>query len=79
MTHTDVVKKLIGNINPIGQSSVDEERFNNLKDMCDLVNNLVGLIDDVAWLNRDSHEHSVMKARDYAKSFLTDTLGISNE
>ena len=41
MTNTDVVKKLIGKINPIGETNTDNERFENLKAMCELVNNLI--------------------------------------
>lgn len=77
MTHTDIVKKLIGNINPTGDSSRDGERFDNLVEMCELVNDLVQEIDDMAWRNRDAREASVVKARDYASNFLTATLGIT--
>ena len=34
----DIVNKLIGNIEPIGDTSVDEERFENLKSYCELIN-----------------------------------------
>lgn len=77
MTHTDIVKKLIGNINATGDSSRDDERFKNLQNMCTLVNDLVQEIDDMAWRNRDAREASVVKARDYASKFLTTTLGIT--
>lgn len=76
MTHTDIVKKLIGNIHPIGDSRIDEGRLENLKAMCELVKNLVNEIEVVHFNNKDSHEHSVKKAYDYASDFLTNTLGI---
>lgn len=77
MTNTEIIKKLIGNINPCGKSEVDAERLENLKAMCELVNDLVGEIDNVAYRNKDSYEASVKAMADYSKKFLTDTLGIS--
>lgn len=79
MNYTEIVEKLIGPIRPIGKSEVDSERFENLKEMCELVNNLVQKIDAVEYDNRGAHEYSVKQARDYAGKFLTDTLGISNQ
>lgn len=32
MTNTDVIKKLIGKINTIGETNTDNERFENLKE-----------------------------------------------
>ena len=79
MTNTDVIKKLIGNINPIGETDTDNERFENLKEMCDLVNNLITDIDDMAYSNRNSHQFSVKRASEYASEFLTKTVGISEQ
>lgn len=77
MTHTEIVIKLIGPIRPVGDASVDPERLENLKDLTDLVNALVVLIDDVATINNDSHEHSRAVAGKHAYKFLAETLGIS--
>lgn len=77
MTNTDVVKKLIGNINPIGETNTDNERFENLKAMCELVNNLITEIDDIAYKNEDAREFSVKRASEYASNFLTKTVGIA--
>lgn len=72
----EIVMSLIGNINPIGQANTDNDRFENLKDLCELVDDLVGKIDDVYYKNKDSHEFSVKRASDYANKFLTENLGI---
>ena len=77
MTNTDVVKKLIGKINPIGETNTDNERFENLKAMCELVNNLIIDIDDMAYQNKDSRKYSVKRASEYASNFLTKTIGIA--
>jgi hypothetical protein len=81
MTNTDVVKKLIGNVQPYGATHIDNERFENLKAMCKLVNELVTEIDTVSYKNKDRHEHSMKQMADYASNFLSNTLGIveSNE
>jgi len=76
MTNTDVINKLIGNINPVGETNTDNERFENLKAMCELVNNLIVDIDDMAYRNKDAYEFSKKRASEYAKKFLTETIGI---
>ena len=70
-----VVKKLIGNINPVGCTRTDDDRLENLKVMCELADKLLTDIDDMAYNNRHSHEHSVKVAVEYAKSFY-DKIGI---
>lgn len=77
MTHPEIVKKLIGNVNPAGDSSIDEQRFKNLEELCDLVGILVTEISHVAQ-NRESYEVSVKKLGQYAYDFLVDNLGIKS-
>lgn len=75
MTHTEIVKKLIGEITPIGETNTDNERFENLKAMCRLVNDLVVEIDNVA-INLNRPEYSIKRAAEYAEKFLCKDLGI---
>ena len=77
MTNTEVVKKLVGNVQPYGATHIDDERFENLKAMCELVNDLVTEIDRVAYENKDRHEYSMKQMADYASNFLSNTLGIT--
>lgn len=70
MTNTDVVKKLIGNIQPYGASHIDEQRFENLKAMCELVGNLMEEIKDAAKA-KDRYEHSMKEMGLYAYNFLS--------
>lgn len=77
MTNEEIVMKIIGRIRPVGETNTDDERFENLKQMCELVNNLVARIDAIGYEFRDSQEFSVKRASDYAKNFLTKTLGIT--
>lgn len=76
MTYTEIVIKLVGDIYPAGASHLDDKRFENLKEMCKLVNDLVTEIDYVA-CQAGRHEHSIKIMGEYAKDFLTRTLGIT--
>lgn len=77
MTHLEIVNKLIGRIEPAGDESRDDDYFENLKVMVDLTNRLIMQIDNVAYKYKDSYEHSVKRAADYASKFLTETVGIA--
>ncbi len=72
----DIVNKLIGNIEPIGDTTIDCERFENLKLYCELINEMVRRIDDVVCSNMDSSLASVKRSNDYISDFLTNTLKI---
>lgn len=73
----DIINKLTGNIEPIGDTAIDEERFENLKVYCELINEMVRRVDDVACKNESSTLASVKKANDYIGYFFTNTLGIA--
>lgn len=66
----DVTEKLIGNIDPIGETNTDNERFENLKVMADLV---CKLLEDIAFVyhnNKNANEHSRTIAMRYSKQFI---------
>lgn len=65
----EVVKKLIGPINPIGSTETDEMRFENLKSTTELVDALLTDIDAVQYVNKDCCEFSRKKAADFAEQF----------
>lgn len=70
MTNHEIVKKLIGEIRPVGDSHIDKERLDNLKNMCVLVNNLVLDIVDMAHMNRGAYQHSVKLSVNQADYFI---------
>ena len=47
----EVVTKLVGRINPVGETETDNERYENLKVMCELVEKLIVDIDNVGYSN----------------------------
>ena len=71
MTNYDVVKKLIGQIDPVGETHTDEKRFRNLTETIDLVDKLLFDLHQVAQ-NETRHEHSMSKAGKEAADFLKD-------
>lgn len=72
----EIVMKLVGSVNPVGETNLDNQRFENLKVLQDLIDKLVSKIDNVACRNKNSHEFSRKRAADSAAEFLTKTLGI---
>lgn len=76
LTTVELVTKLIGHVTPLGVSHVDTERLQNLKELCELTNELVRIIDNVVISSEGHQEHSIRVASEYAETFLSNTLGI---
>lgn len=70
MTHYEIVLKLIGNVRPEGDPSIDELASKNLKEMCDLTRNLLEEIDMVLCQRPFAKEYSVKKVQQEALDFL---------
>ncbi len=64
-----VVKKLIGNIEPVGETNEDNRRMENLKEIIDLTH---GLLLDIEFVStyKDRVEYSVKEAGEKASYFL---------
>ncbi len=69
MEIADVVMKLVGNIEPIGETHVDEKRLENLKALTSLVD---GLLHDICIVaqKKDCAEYSKSKAGKFADAFI---------
>lgn len=65
----EVVKTLVGPINPIGETNEDERRFENLKQMYFLIGQLIDEVEFVAG-KKISHQYSVKRAGEYAQKIL---------
>lgn len=70
MTHHEIVKKLIGPINPVGKSEVDQERLENLNKLCDLVEMLLMDIDDARHEGEGRYESSMKLIGNRAGEFI---------
>jgi len=69
LSHLGIVHKIIGPIDPVGDSGVDEKRYENLLQTIHLLHSLIMDLRDVA-SHKISHEHSVKKAGEKADKFL---------
>ena len=66
-----VVRKLAGPIDPVGSTETDAERFENLRVMTGVIEDLLRDVDTVAYDNKDRYEFSMKKAAGLAYKFLT--------
>lgn len=67
----EVVMKLVGPIDPIGDESADEKRFENLEALTYLTDMLLGDIRFVA-RHKGDHRHSMHKAGKHSANFLNE-------
>ena len=74
MTHSEIIRKLIGPVMPVGETREDEARLANIMAMSAV---LLDLLDDLteAVKSAGRHEMSMAKIGKYA----ADTLGIVRE
>lgn len=69
MNLDQIVRKLVGPIEPEGDSSIDEKRFENLQSLIAVTDSLLRDIRDAA-VNRESNEYSVKKIGVFANNYL---------
>jgi hypothetical protein len=77
LTVTEVVEKIIGKVDPVGETNADNERLENLKALCELTQNLLEKIKMIAYKNIEAKEFSVKRAGEYATEFMKEN-GIHN-
>ena len=65
----EVIKKLIGSIEPVGETHTDNARYENLQEMTRLADALLEDIGDIARHNKDRPEYSMSKAGKFAHGF----------
>jgi len=71
----EIVKKLVGDISPVGETNEDNKRFENLKIMGDLVESLLSDMDDIVYRKSNNQEYSIKRAVDFVIKFMDD-MGI---
>lgn len=74
----DIVKKIIGNTAPVGDSSVDHERHQNLREKIELTKSLIDDLKAVASY-KDEQEFSVRESGRMAHDFITELKEELNE
>lgn len=70
MTHTEIVKKLLGNIKPVGETNEDNKRLDNLNEYTELAENLIEEILEVA-KHSNRTEFSIKQLGLRAQYFIT--------
>jgi len=65
----EVIDKLVGRISPVGETNTDNERFENLETLCEVLNHYHA---ELVWLRRyeESYEYSVKRAGERARKFI---------
>lgn len=71
----DIVLKLTGQVRPVGESHEDDRRFENLKELLELMKQLHVLVDDIATTNKNRPEFSMSRAGKECDEYLN-WLGI---
>lgn len=69
MNHYEIVRKLIGPVTSVGDSGIDTQRLENLKETMDLVEKLLGDIQDAS-NSIHNHQASMKKIGEVADKFL---------
>ena len=69
-----IVKKLIGEIHPIGETHIDEKRFNNLEELMKLIDTLLYDIKEIANINKEGGicEKSIYFTSKKAKEYINE-------
>lgn len=71
----EVVTKLIGPIDPIGETNEDNRRYENLRNLTQLVDRALSDIDRISMSCKDDHRFSIKRAGEHCSKFFDD-LGI---
>ena len=74
----DIVRKLTGPIDPVGETHTDDKRFENLQARLELMRELHKEIDEVATYNKGRQEYSMSRAGKECDKYL-DWLGIPKD
>ena len=70
-----IIEKLIGPIEPVGDSDVDRIRLKNLEQYTNLIDKMLVEVDSIASSYKDHHQSSLSVAGEHCSKFM-DSLGI---
>lgn len=74
MEISEIVLKLIGPVQPVGDANADKQRLLNIRQLTDLTDRLLGEIDKAAG-SADRYEASMKAIGTHARDFLNDVRG----
>ena len=70
----EVIMKLIGNVNPIGETYEDSRRYKNLELMGEVFRRIFDELSDVVCFHKDSVMGSCISAAEESKKIIYDTV-----
>jgi len=68
----EVVKKLTGEIDPVGETHVDNKRYENLQQLTALTEQLLTDICSIENRYKNNHQYSMKRASEHCARFLDD-------
>lgn len=74
----EVIRRLIGPIQPTGESHSDDARFANLENLLAVMKTLHCEVDEIGYEYKDAHQYSLKRAADRCSKYLDD-LGIPQD
>ncbi len=74
----EVVKKLTGEVEPVGETHLDDKRYGNLKQLTELTEQLLVDICNIEYRHKNSPQSSLKRAAKHCSTFLGNN-GIVNE
>ncbi len=66
----EVVRKLIGPVDPVGESHTDEVRYDNLKQLTELTEKFLVVIFEIENQYKNNHQASMKRASVHCAEFL---------
>lgn len=76
MTHIEIIEKLIGPIEPVGDSAIDEKRLGNIDEYLNLFDEMYGKLISIHMRNKGMHQHSI---KEVVKCIETRLSGIKED
>lgn len=68
-----VIDKLVGGIKPQGETNIDNERFENLKTLTEVLEHYHRELYDVSYYKK-RQEYSIKRAGEFADTFITESV-----
>ncbi len=69
----EVIDNLIGKVEPQGETSTDDKRFENLQKLCEVLDHYSVIITDVS-RHKNRKEYSIKRAGEFADKFIKETV-----
>jgi hypothetical protein len=76
-TIVEIIDKLVGKVEPVGETHVDNKRFENLQKLCGILDHYSVVVSDVSNL-KNRQEYSIKRSGEFAENFKKETVDYFN-